>query len=108
VHTRHVALAFVVCAVVSPAAPLAQKGDGPVQVAAPLSLTASDGAGLELVALDAQVVVEAPLAFTELRLTFSNPEDRVREGRFEITLPPGAALSRFAMKIDGRWKEGHE
>jgi tetratricopeptide (TPR) repeat protein len=73
---------------------------------APLSLTASDGTGLELTSLSAQVVVEDPLAFTELKLAFRNPENRVREGRFRITLPPGAVISRFAMKVDGRLQEG--
>jgi hypothetical protein len=69
-------------------------------------LTASDGTGLRLVALAAQGVVEPPIAFTELRLAFENPRDEVVEGRFRIALPPGAALSRFAMAIDGRWQEG--
>lgn len=72
----------------------------------PMSLTASDGTGLRLASLTARAVVEGPLAFTELRLSFDNPEDRQLEGRFSITLPPGAALSRFAMQIDGRWQEG--
>jgi Flp pilus assembly protein TadD len=72
---------------------------------APLGLTASDGTGLRLVELEAQAVVEGPLAFTELRLTFENPQDRVLEGRFQITLPDKAAISRFAMKIDDQWQE---
>ena len=73
---------------------------------APVSLTASDGTGLKLVKFDASAVVQDPLAFTELRLTFENPLDRVLEGQFKVTLPQGAAISRFAMKIDGRWQEG--
>ena len=73
---------------------------------APISLTASDGTGLRLVALSADGVLEPPLAFTELRLTFGNPRDQVIEGRFRIALPPGAAISRFAMEIGGRWQEG--
>jgi tetratricopeptide (TPR) repeat protein len=73
---------------------------------APLSLTASDGAGLELVSLAARAVIEDPLAFTELHLVFRNPEQRVREGRFRITLPEGATVSRFAMLIGGTWQEG--
>lgn len=73
---------------------------------APMSLTASDGTGLRLASLTARAVVEGPLAFTELRLSFDNPEDRQLEGRFSITLPPAAAISRFAMQIDGRWQEG--
>jgi len=72
----------------------------------PFSLTASDGTGLTLVALDARGVLEPPLAFTELHLTFENPRDRVIEGRFRVALPPGAALSRFAMKLDTGWQEG--
>jgi hypothetical protein len=86
-----------------------QRGDGGAVAAAqepPLSLTASDGSGLELVSLSAQAVVEDPLALTELHLIFRNPENRVREGRFRITLPAGATVSRFAMRIGDRWQEG--
>lgn len=74
--------------------------------APPFDLTASDGTGLRLVALEANGVLEGPLAFTELRLTFRNPRPETIEGRFRITLPPGAVLSRFAMKIGDRWQEG--
>jgi Vault protein inter-alpha-trypsin domain len=73
---------------------------------APVSLTSSDGTGLKLVRLQARGVVTDPLAFTELTLTFENPLDRVLEGQFKVTLPPGATVSRFAMKLDGRWQEG--
>jgi len=73
---------------------------------APVSLTASDGTGLKLVKLEARGVVADPLAFTELTLTFQNPLDRVLEGQFKVTLPEGATVSRFAMKLDGRWQEG--
>jgi hypothetical protein len=74
-------------------------------VDAPLSLTASDGSGLALVSLEAEAVVEGPLAFTELSLRFRNPEAREREGRFRIALPAGAAVSRLAMRIDEHWQE---
>ncbi|WP_248361331.1 VIT domain-containing protein [Anaeromyxobacter oryzae] len=73
---------------------------------APLALTASDGTGLVLEAVDARAVVNDPLAFTELHLTFRNPEDRVLEGQFRITLPRGASLSRFAMWTGAAWQEG--
>jgi tetratricopeptide (TPR) repeat protein len=73
---------------------------------APVSLTASDGTGLKLVSLTARAVVEEPLAFTELHLVFENPTDRRIEGRFEIEMPPNAAISRFAMLIGGHWQEG--
>ncbi|MBX3234005.1 MAG: VWA domain-containing protein, partial [Labilithrix sp.] len=72
----------------------------------PIRLTASDGTGLKLVALKAEAAVEDPLALTELHLTFENPEPRVLEGTFRITLPQGASLSRFAMKVGETWQEG--
>ncbi|HKP62345.1 MAG TPA: VIT domain-containing protein, partial [Polyangiales bacterium] len=72
----------------------------------PISLTASDGSGLELISIEARAVIEDPLAFTELRLRFRNPEARRREGRFQISLPPTAAVSRFAMRIGGTFQEG--
>ncbi len=71
----------------------------------PVSLTAPDGTGLALETLHARAVVDGPLAFTEMHLVFRNPSDRVIEGRFQITLPDAAAISRFAMKIDGGWME---
>ncbi|MEO7734388.1 MAG: VIT domain-containing protein, partial [Kofleriaceae bacterium] len=74
-------------------------------VAPPWSLTASDGSGLLLTRVDAKAVVEGPLAFTELHLYFHNPEARIREGTFSITLPTGAAVSRFAMESNGQYLE---
>jgi tetratricopeptide (TPR) repeat protein len=71
----------------------------------PLSLTASDGTGLQLVALDARAVLQGPLAFTELHLTFRNPQPREIEGRFAITLPQRAAISRLALKLPAGWQE---
>ncbi|MBX3223457.1 MAG: AgmX/PglI C-terminal domain-containing protein [Labilithrix sp.] len=82
----------------------ASKGVAGAEV--PVRLTASDGTGLKLVALRAEAAVEDPLALTELHLTFENPEDRVLEGTFRITLPQGASLSRFAMKVGDAWQEG--
>ncbi len=72
---------------------------------APVSLTATDGTGLSLSAFEARAVVEGALAFTELRMTFQNPEDRVLEGRFAVTLPPGAAISRLAIRNEAGWQE---
>jgi len=72
---------------------------------APWSLTATDGSGLAMTRIEARAVLQGPLAFTELHLYFHNPEDRVREGRFQIALPPRAAVSRFAMENQGQWME---
>jgi hypothetical protein len=74
-------------------------------VEAPISLTADDGTGLALESLDAQAVIEGPLAFTELRMRFRNPQSRVLEGRFQITLPEGATVSRLAMRMADGWRE---
>ncbi|MFO0678161.1 MAG: VIT domain-containing protein [Polyangiaceae bacterium] len=82
------------------------KETGRGSVEAPFKLTASDGSGLALAGLDARAVVDGPLAFTELRMAFENPENRVIEGRFQITLPANASVSRFAMRIGDRWQEG--
>jgi hypothetical protein len=86
-------------------APPAVEGVEKPQIVSPFSLTASDGTGLELISVKARAVVEDPLAFTELHLVFRNPEDRQIEGRFEINLPSGSAISRFAMLIGDRWQE---
>jgi hypothetical protein len=75
------------------------------EAVAPLSLTPTDGSELALTALKADVTIEGPLAHTELHMTFHNTESRQREGRFQITLPPEAAIGRFAMLVDGAWRE---
>jgi tetratricopeptide (TPR) repeat protein len=75
------------------------------QIQAPWTLTASDGSGLMLTRVEAKAVFQGALAFTELHLYFHNPEARVREGTFAITLPPRAAVSRFAMENEGKWME---
>ncbi|MFO0741471.1 MAG: VIT domain-containing protein [Labilithrix sp.] len=85
---------------------LVDRSKGVVPAELPVRLTSSDGTGLKLHAMKVDAVVEDPLALTELHLTFENPEDRVLEGTFRITLPQGASLSRFAMKIGDAWQEG--
>ncbi|HET9990415.1 MAG TPA: VIT domain-containing protein [Kofleriaceae bacterium] len=75
------------------------------EAVAPLSLTPTDGSELALTALKADITIEGPLAHTELHMTFHNTEGRQREGRFQITLPPQAAIGRFAMLVDGAWRE---
>ncbi|WP_437815429.1 VIT domain-containing protein [Sorangium sp. So ce1078] len=80
--------------------------DGDPTLGPPVSLTTPDGNRLSVVALDARVVIEDPLAFTELRYRFKNPGAQLVEGRFETVLPAGAAVSRFAMRIRGQMQEG--
>ena len=73
----------------------------------PITLTASDGTALTLRALAVRAVVDEPLAFTELELTFDNPEGRQLDGRLSVVLPPGARLTRFARAAgsDTPWQE---
>ncbi|MDM8557455.1 VIT domain-containing protein [Candidatus Parabeggiatoa sp. HSG14] len=71
-----------------------------------LSLIASDGTSLELHKLESKVVLDGFLAFTELKMVFHNPENRQREGRFQIILPDNAAINRFAVEIGGQLQEG--
>jgi len=72
----------------------------------PISLTSSEGAGLEFHQLEVRVVLDGFLAFTELQMVFYNPENRQREGRLQMVLPNNAAISRFAMKIGEQLQEG--
>lgn len=72
---------------------------------APISLTADDGTGLVLESLQAKAVIDGPLAFTELHMRFRNPLKRRLEGRFQITLPEGASVSRLAMRMADGWRE---
>jgi hypothetical protein len=60
---------------------------------------------LALTDVTADVVVEGPLAYTQLALTFASDDTRVREGRFSITLPTDAAVGRFALHRDQGWRE---
>src|SRR5262249_48117831 len=98
-------LGLVVALGGAPPAPSAE-GSNAAPAIAPLSLTSSDGTGLRIVSLNARAVVEDPLAFTELHLVFGNDQPRTIEGQFAITLPPGAAVSRFAMLQAWGWQEG--
>ncbi|MBL4635757.1 MAG: hypothetical protein JKY56_17985 [Kofleriaceae bacterium] len=71
----------------------------------PISLTAADGTGLAIESLSARIIIEGPLAFTELHLRFRNPRSQETEGRFQITLPDGASVSRLSMRIEDGWHE---
>lgn len=74
-------------------------------IPSPLSLTASDGSGLELISMSARAEIDDPIAVTHLDLRFDNPKDQVIEGKLQVTLPPGASITHFAMKIGERWQD---
>ena len=71
----------------------------------PLSLTASDGSGLELIAMSARAEIDDPVAVTHLELRFDNPKDHTIEGKLQLSLPPGASIAHFAMKIGEQWQD---
>src|SRR5690606_326307 len=71
----------------------------------PISLTASDGTGLVLDSVRVRAVLEEPVALTELELAFQSPRDERMEGQFEILLPPGARVTRFATFGSDGWRE---
>jgi hypothetical protein len=88
-----------------PPAPRTKSKVEPLPPPPPVSLTASDGTGLALASLQARAVLDDPFALTELELAFDNPRPEVIEGRFELLLPPGARVTRFALEVGGQWRE---
>jgi hypothetical protein len=70
-----------------------------------MQLTASDGTGLALRRVQVRGVIDNPLSLTELHLTFENPSDQTLDGQFELLLPRGAEVSRFALMVGGGWVE---
>ncbi|PQV65448.1 Ca-activated chloride channel family protein [Abditibacterium utsteinense] len=63
----------------------------------PPSLTA-----LKLESQNAKVEIRGPLASVHLRQTLRNPTERALEGSYLFALPPGAAVSNFAMTMNGK------
>jgi hypothetical protein len=57
-------------------------------------------------ALDVRVVIQGLAAVTTETITFHNPNGRVLEGALEFPLPDGAAVTGFALDVDGRLADG--
>jgi hypothetical protein len=55
-----------------------------------------------MAALTLDVHLENQQARVALDQTFHNPQDQTLEGVYKFALPPGAAVSRLAMYVDGR------
>jgi tetratricopeptide (TPR) repeat protein len=72
----------------------------------PMNFADPDGQELILEEVSARAAIHGMLALTEIEFRFRNPQARVIEGRFTFTLPPGAAISRFAYEISGHLMEG--
>jgi tetratricopeptide (TPR) repeat protein len=95
------------------AAPQQQKTEAPQQIqkadpppSPPISFEDPDGQELILEDLSARTAIHGMLSLTELELRFRNPQNRRIEGRFTCTLPPNAAISRFAKEVNGQLMEG--
>lgn len=73
---------------------------------APITFADADGQELILEEFSARTAIHGMLSLTELELRFRNPQSRRIEGRFTCTLPPNAAISRFAKEINGQLMEG--
>ena len=73
---------------------------------APITFADPDGQDLILEDLSARTAIHGMLSLTELELRFRNPQARRIEGRFTCTLPPNAAISRFAKEVNGQLMEG--
>ncbi len=73
-----------------------------------LTVVADDGRQVDcqLRSLQVRVWVEGDLARTEVEQVFANPLPGDQEGSFEFELPPGAAVNRLALEIDGKLVEG--
>ena len=61
---------------------------------------------MELQELSMDILVMGQTAVTTMEMTFYNPNDRVMEGEFEFPLSNGQEVSRFALDIDGKLREG--
>jgi tetratricopeptide (TPR) repeat protein len=81
-------------------------GGGAPQTSSPISLSDSDGQELSLEDLSVRAAIHGMLSLTELEFRFRNPQSRRIEGRFACTLPPNAAISRFAKEVNGQLMEG--
>lgn len=61
---------------------------------------------LDLAKLDVTVSIFENTAMTTLDIHFYNPLDRILEGQLDIPLNEGQVVSRFAMEVNGKLREG--
>lgn len=72
----------------------------------PVTFADPDGQELVLEEVSVRAAIHGMLSLTELEFRFRNPQPRRIEGRFTCTLPPNAAISRFAKDVNGHLMEG--
>lgn len=61
---------------------------------------------LKLSSLDIEVSVTGNIAVTTYKMEFLNAENRILEGELEFPLGDGQMVSRFAMEVNGKLREG--
>ena len=61
---------------------------------------------MELRELSVDILVVGQTAVTTMEMTFYNPNTRVIEGEFQFPLADGQQISRFALDINGKMREG--
>ena len=61
---------------------------------------------MQLQDLSVDILVMGQTAVTTMEMTFYNPNSRVMEGEFEFPLSNGQEVSRFALDINGKLREG--
>lgn len=72
----------------------------------PISVQASNGYYINLLSLKVSTVIAEPLAYTEIHIKFQSVSSEVLEGIFRMTVPEGALVSRWAMRLGDGWQEG--
>jgi tetratricopeptide (TPR) repeat protein len=87
-------------------APAPPRGKTDAPPPAPITFADPDGQELILEELSVRTAIHGMLSLTELELRFRNPQAKRIEGRFSCTLPPNAAISRFAKEVNGQLMEG--
>ena len=61
---------------------------------------------MQLQELSMDILVMGQTAVTTMEMTFYNPNTRVMEGEFQFPLADGQQVSRFALDINGKMREG--
>ncbi len=61
---------------------------------------------IQLKQVKTDITIAGPVAVTTWEFIFHNPNDRILEGEFNFPLPEGSVISRFALDIDGKLREG--
>ncbi|WP_435895566.1 VIT domain-containing protein [Oceaniferula spumae] len=56
--------------------------------------------------VEANVVITGRMAETTMLLKFENSSDRVLEAMLDLPLPEGASISRYALEVNGKLREG--